>query len=138
MKTRANPGTLATLDFADLEALQGMVAEKQVEDSAGNLFVLSTAVESKAAQTPAQANNARRLLERQRPGADGMPYREIVGLGEAYRNDDLGGNRALYGDFSQLVVGVWGGPGIDVDGFLRHRGPGVSETEHRDHGLPRV
>ena len=40
-----------------------------------------------------------------------------MGLGEAYRNADLAGNRAIYGDFSQVVIGVWGGPGVGKDEF---------------------
>ena len=47
--------------------------------------------------------------ERQRPGVGGEVYREIVGLGEAYRAHDLTDSRAIYGDFSQVVVGVWAG-----------------------------
>lgn len=113
----AAPGALTALDFLAFETLQGSVAANQIEDRGGDLFVLSTAVARKAAQTLAETRGARRLLERRANTPDGMPYREIVGLGEAYRNADLAGNRAIYGDFSQVVVSLWGGPGTDGDGL---------------------
>ena len=103
------PGTLATLNFNKLESLRALSVAAAVEDSASDLFVLSTSAAAKLSKTAKQTGSAPRLLERGRPGPNGEPYSEIPGLGEAYRNDDVTANVVLYGPWSNLVVGVWGG-----------------------------
>ena len=103
------PGALSSLNFNKIEALRALAVENSIEDSAGDLFVLSAAVAAKLSATAKQNNNAPRLLERGRPGPDGAPYSEIPGLGEAYRNADLTANVAIYGNWENVVVGVWGG-----------------------------
>ena len=114
----AAPGTLTTLNFNKIEALKKLAAENQTEDARGDLFALSTAVASKLAGTPKQNNNAPRLLERGRPGPDDAPYSEVPGLGEAVRLDDMPVNTAIYGDFSQIALGVWGGIQADENALF--------------------
>lgn len=109
VETVAAPGALSALNFNKLEGLKALAVANSVEDRAGDLFVLSTSVAGKLAKTALQNNTSRRLLERLRPGPDGAPYSEVAGLGEGYRNGDQTANTAIYGDFGQVVVGVWGG-----------------------------
>ena len=109
VEVMASPGTLATLNFNKIEALRALAVANQIEDAAGDLFVLSAAVAAKLSATAKQTSNAPRLLERGRPGPDGAPYSEIPGLGEAYRNADLTANAAIYGNWENVVLGVWGG-----------------------------
>ena len=109
VETVATPGALTALDFAGVQGLKKLAVANQVEDRRGDMFALSTSVADKLEKTALQANRSRRLLERLRPGPDGAPYSEVSGLGEGYRNSDMTTNTAIYGDFGQVVVGVWGG-----------------------------
>ena len=114
----ASPGALSALNFNKVEALKKLAAENQTEDAPGDLFALSTAVASKLAGTPKQNNNAPRLLERGRPGPGDAPYSEVPGLGEAVRLDDMPVNTAVYGDFGQIALGVWGGIQADENALF--------------------
>ena len=105
--TIAAPGALTALGYSELEALKGAVAAAEVEDRPGDLFVFSTAVARKAAQTLSETRDARRLLERRPNTPEGDVYEEVPGLGRAYRTNDLSGNRAVFGDFRELGIGVW-------------------------------
>ena len=116
--TIAAPGALTALDFAKLEALKGAVAAAEVEDRPGDLFVLSTAVARQAAQTLAETRAARRLLERRPNTPAGDVYEEVPGLGRAYRTNDLSGNRAVFGDFRELGIGVWTGDGVGPEAMF--------------------
>ena len=123
----AAPGALTALNFMAIEGLKALAAANQTEDSAGDLFCLSTSVATKLARTALQNNNSARLLQRGRPGPDGEPYSEIPGLGEAYRLDDLAANTAVFGDFGQVIVGVWGGIQADENALYVSVNPYTSD-----------
>ena len=109
VETVASPGAESALNYNKIESLRALVVDSQIEDAASDLFVLSTSIAAKLSKTAKQTGSAPRLLERGRPGPDGAPYSEIPGLGEAYRNDDVNPGVAIYGNWENVIVGVWGG-----------------------------
>ena len=117
VETVASPGALSALNYNKVESLKALVVDAQIEDQSGDVFCLSSSVAEKLATTAKQNNNAPRLLERGRPGPDGAPYSEIPGLGETYRNSDITPNVILYGNWENVIVGVWGGILSNDSGF---------------------
>ena len=126
----ASPGALSALNFAKLTALKELAASNQLADRGGDLYVLSSEVASKLEKTAAQSTSGRRLLERLPPGADGIPRSEVAGLGEGWRTDDLT-SVAIYGDWSQLVLGIWNSDLDDSNGMYVLVNPFASEPNVR-------
>ena len=127
----ASPGALSALNFAKLTALKELAASNQLADRGGDLFILSSSVASKLEKTAAQSTSGRRLLERLQPTADGVPRSEVAGLGEGWRTDDLTSNVAVYGDWSQLVLGIWNSDLDDSNGMYVLVNPFASEPNVR-------
>ena len=131
VETVASPGQLSALNFAKLQALKELAASNQLSDRSGDLFILSSTVASKLEKTAAQSTSGRRLLERLPPAADGVPRSEVAGLGEGWRTDDLTSSVAIYGDWSQLVLGIWNSDLDDSNGMYIVVNPYASEPNVR-------
>ena len=127
----ASPGALSALNFAKLTALKELAASNQLSDRSGDLFILSSNLASKLEKTAAQSTSGRRLLERLSPGADGIPRSEVAGLGEGWRTDDLSPSVAIYGDWSQLVLGIFNSDLDDSNGMYVLVNPFASEPNVR-------
>ena len=125
------PGALSAVNFSSVQTLKGLAAASTLEDRAGDLFVLSSEVATRLEQTPVEANNSRRLLERLPAAADGVPRSEVAGLGEGWRTDDLTSQVAIYGDWSQLVLGIWNSDLDNENGMYVLVNPYASEPNVR-------
>ena len=89
--------------------------------------MLSSNLASKLEKTAAQSTSGRRLLERLQPTAEGIPRSEVAGLGEGWRTDDLTPSVAVYGDWSQLILGIWNSDLDDQNGMYVLVNPYASE-----------